>query len=68
MSHVSLTSLSKRLVSDEMGEVKAMMMTGMRTMIQTVWVRERRVAGTIQSSLPTAHLLSYNTRPGILTL
>ena len=41
-------------------------MTGIRTTIQTVWVRESRVAGTIQSSLPTAHLRSNNTRPGIL--
>ena len=31
---------------------------GRRTVSQARWVTERRVAGTMQSSLPTAHLRS----------
>ena len=48
-------------VSDDDDEREVIRM-GRRTVSQARWVTDSRVAGTMQSSLPTAHLQSINNR------
>ena len=45
-------------VSDDDDDREVIRM-GRRTVSQARWVTDRRVAGTMQSSLPTAHLIIY---------